>query len=277
MSSALAVRGAYGAMRVYRRRKSLYRAARAVRVARAIYPYRGTLKRAYTAVKARAAKRQRFTKTKIGERVGLDNAKRWVARDQQALSINTRAIFSRDLTSIPHTIDNAINGRQRHMVNFRGIKVCMEVRNNLTVPLYFNVAILHTKENTFPGTTKFFRGSYASRTEDFSTTLSALEFHCLPINSDIFTIVSHKRYRLAPANGSADYNSGASNSFINISKYHKIKRQLRWANNGDLGPEGGGIWMVYWCDAYGAAGGTATTANAATIGEHVVSYFKETS
>lgn len=278
MSSALAIRGAYGAMRVYRRRKSLYRAARAARVARAIYANRRGIRGAYKRVRAfaqaRANKRARFSKTKIGEKVGLDLCKKHLAESTAGLGQNTRTLILDSLCDIPHTIDNNINGRQRHVVNLRGFKLCMEIRNNTVDPLYVNLALIMHKSALNPTTSNFFRDQTTERAKDFNNALTGLEFHCSPINTDDYVVLFHKRYRLDPNNaGTVNYSTNGKN-YMNFDRYIPIKRQIRYDNNGDLAPQSGNLFFCQW---YTRMFETSTTVPvpATTVSKHFVTYFRD--
>lgn len=230
--------------------------------------------KAYKRARAKAAARR-----SIGERVGKSNAKKHLNKDSNPTLKDTRVQYTHDLSEISRvsSATEDINDRTRDVVNLRGFKLCVEVSNKLTAPLYFNYAVVHNKEDNdaAPTTVDWFRGFETTRSIDFSTSLSANKFHCFPINTDKYHVLLHKRMRLNSVTPTT-YSEASGRSYANISKYIKINRQLRWKNSTATKPETGNIWVVYWADAYEAASFATSTANAFSITENYITYFRET-
>jgi hypothetical protein len=177
------------------------------------------------------------------------------------------------MTNIPE--GNSINQRERQMVNMRGFKICIELRNIRDDPLYFNLAVIAPKGATAtPVTPDFFRGSTDDRAIDFGTALTSNEFHCLPINTDKYVVLLHKRYRLGPSPGATLYTNENSNNFLNIDRYVSLKRQLRWSKD-EQSAESGRVYVVHWAAAFGASTGTLPAANSYSMSKRYISYWKE--
>jgi len=186
-----------------------------------------------------------------------------------------RTIFTTDLGAIPHNANNQINSRQRNLVNLRGTKICMEVANNVSAPLYFNIAVVVPKLDTTVSATNFFRASGSERGSDFdATSLTGLQFHCLPINSDKYRILYHKRYKLIGADNVTRV-ARQGKDYMTIMKYIKFKRQLRFDNTSTTTSEGGSPHMVYWASQFDSAATAGSTADVYTVTERFVSYFRE--
>jgi len=230
----------------------------------------GKIGRAYRRSRAKKAK---FSRRNIGEPVGSGTAKRYVTETINPVNEDTRVLYQYGLTDIDQ--GTAINQRERRMVNLRGFKICMEVKNIATTPLYLNVAILSPKDGAADVTTSdFFRGAGANRGRDFGIGLNSNEFHCLPINSDRYTILKHKRYRLVPGNTPSDTASLNGYSYMNLDWWVPLKRQIRY--DADTGqPESGKVYMVYWADNFSTAGGSAVNPAQMVVTRRVVTYFKE--
>lgn len=263
-------------MRAYRRRSAYGLAARAAGVAwRNRRGIRAGFKRGRKAVLARKAKRQRFSTTNVGESVGTSSAKRVIQINSDPVAKNTRELNVVDLTDIPHSTDNSINARQRNVVNVRGVKLCMEVSNSNGAPLYFNMAILSAKDGVAGiQTANFFRASTGERAVDFDQTLTGLEFHCLPINVDKYTVLKHKRFRLI-GTSQASFTERTGKSYMNLDFYMKLNRQLRWDQTSGIQPISGGVFLVYWADLFQASGGDTPVTGTYSITQRHITYFKE--
>lgn len=218
--------------------------------------------------------RTRFSRKQIGFRVGEGTTKRRQIENTAGVLQNTRVLNSVEVTNIPE--GNSINQRERQMANLRGFKMCLEVRNVRDEPLYFNLAVLAPKGATASVVTAdFFRGSTDDRAQDFdATALNSNEFHCLPINSDKYVVLLHKRYRLGPSPGATLYTNENSNNFLNIDRYVSLKRQLRWSS-GEQSAEVGRVYVVYWASVFNGASGAPPLLNAYSVSRRYVTYWKE--
>lgn len=196
------------------------------------------------------AARKHFSPRMIGDVPGTGTAKKCAVVDTNPLLKDTRTLYTEELTTIPQGTD--IDERERRIANLRGFKICAEIANKSTTPLYVNVAVISTKQGTESSgieTTDFFRAAAgASRARDFSTALNSNEMHCLPINTDRYIVLRHKRYRLIEEGGTT-FTSNSGNSFLNLDWYVKINRQIRWDSSVGQ-PESGAVYLVYWFDLF---------------------------
>lgn len=271
-AARLAPRATLGAYRIYNRRRNFAVAGRVARIGfnMAKYAYKRRRRAVY-----RMRKRRRFSPPNPSS--GTATSKRHQIRlDAGGTAIGTRSLISENLAAIPHSTANTIDERQRNILNLRGTKLCFEVTNNTDDPLYFNCAVIVPKLSSAVTTTDFFRGSTGERAEDFGVALTGLQFHCLPINSDKYHILWHKRYKLRPLNNSTGTQRATSGSnYMNIEKYIKYKRQIRFTGNSDTNAEGGAPFLVFWGARFDTASGTAVTAGGFTVQRRFISYFKE--
>lgn len=162
-----------------------------------------------------------------------------------------------------------INQREGNTVFLRGIRFCGEIRNTSQFPMYYNMAIVSLKhqlsyeeqvrgeeEYFYPG---FFRAEGTTeRSQDFTNSLDSIVYHCRAINTDIFNVFAHQRM-LLPSATSADTefdnpnNDNTYKTYKFMKRYVKIKRTIRWINNGAdvlLNP----ILLLQWSCKYGGTG-----------------------
>lgn len=242
----------------YRNRKGIKRAA--TRIARS---YRRYKKR----------KRSTFSRKNIGEPVGTGVSKRSITTELPFGFANTRQLYSFSLLDIPE--GSAVNQRERRIANIRGVKICSEINvaNTTPNPLYVNVAVLSPKGgNVGVDKPDFFRSNGNERAVDFGNALDGNQFHCLPINADKFTILRHKRYKLAVVTG--PYATGTNRSYMNLDWWIPVKRQVRYdAATGS--PEHGQMYLCVWMDTFGRPAGSGSELNAAGMGVRAITYFKE--
>ena len=244
------------------------------------YKAYGKRKRTFMKRRPMTRKKPMFRRSNYGGKApGTASSKRNTPiNDVAPTLVATKVLRSFNLCDVPHSDTNNINTRQRHLVNFRGFKLCMEVSNVEDVPIYFNVAMVTVKANTAPTAFEFFRGSGQNRALDFGgATVNGLEYHCLPLNADKFNILWHKRYTLNPGFSTTPtvYKSDSGKSFFTIKKYTKFNRQLQYANNADVIPESGGVWLIYWASVFGSSDVSPSLPNALSISTRVVAYYRE--
>lgn len=220
----------------------------------------------------------RTARKRIGEPVGTGGSKRIVVSQSDPNTNNTRTLVTHALLDIPQGTD--IDERERRLANVRGFKICMEVKNLENEPLYFNIAVLNLKSGAGSSSGQinnidFFRASEGpSRARDFANDLNGMEFHCLPINTDRYNILRHKRYRLVPPVGGTTV-SHSGFSYMNVDWYIPLKRQIRWDAATATSPESGECWVVYWADKFSALAGSTPVTNAFSVTHRMVTYFRE--
>lgn len=213
----------------------------------------------------------------IGEQIGTSSCKNRIqSLDSAFSSRSTRTLYIEDLCNIPHTPGEK-NQRERNIINIRGFKICMAVKNNNNIPLYLNVALLSPKNQGGITVENFWRSNGEERGQDFSSNQPSLAYHCLNINTDKFYILKHKRYRLAhdnPAGGTL-FQDNKGNSFMNLDWYVKLKRQIRYDRTDTSLPIDGAVYLVYYADGWTASQGSAPVANAFEVMQRHITYFRE--
>lgn len=264
----------------------------AIGVAKFVYKNRGKASRAARIIgrawKKRAA-RKRKARNDLGDSKVFPVAKRSGTLLSQNILVNTKTLYFEPLIDIGRTATNELQGRQRDAVRLSGIKIDMEIRNNSTnsSPLYFHVAILKPKNketdqvpddtsSTFTSFGDFFRSDGGNaRSEDFNSSLTGLELHTLPINTDRWHIFSHIKYTLLPSdNGNTAYNTQRGSSWKVYQKYHKINRIVKFDSPTDNVPTTGNVFMCYWCSFFGELS-TPAQVNEAVVSEKIHCYWRE--
>jgi len=176
--------------------------------------------------------------------------------DLPTTEVQSRTLFRYPLTKIPKAkvagdIDNP-HVRLRNLCFIKGFRICMQFENLRQEQLMLlNYAVISPKgDNTPPDNTKFFRSrKNQERSIDFNfEDLDSNDFHCCPINTDRYVILTHKRLRLGQ--------TGATNPprYRTIDRYVKVNRQLRYEDppegstveNPD--PLNNPIYLCVWCD-----------------------------
>lgn len=262
------VSGARSAERAYRRATSAYR-----KYGPAAYKSAAKVQaawRGYKAWKKRTAE--------IGNDVGSSSTKK--ATGANVGTTNSRDLNRLNIVALAKTTTNAIDGRQRDVVNFRGSRICLSLMNETTEPLTVSYAVVCPRNAPIVQNEKFFRAFGTERSQDFTTALSAHELNCLPINADEYTILKHSKFTLAPAVGAANAAGNNANSYKNLQFYIKIGKQLRYFSDGDATQQTwaitGNCWLVWWCDKMLAPSGAGSSTGAMKHDVRIYKYFKET-
>jgi len=229
-----------------------------------------------------AKKRRNFTAQSIGYPAGISGSSKSNqvgqsnVQSRQTKTLNSEITLFNNISQA--TALNEINGRQRRTIYAGGLKLCMEVLNgNPSQPMYFNVAILNNKQGPGNLANDFFRnqGINANREIDFSSTLSSNELHCLPINTDKFNVLWHKRYLLGPASTAENADYGGYDgmpSFQSINAYVPIKRNIRYNNSGFA--QDSDVCMVYWGAPFGGNSDEPPSGEL-QVGYRIIAYFRE--
>lgn len=191
---------------------------------------------------------------RVGEPIGSGNSKRHVASITGSTLLQSRTQYVSELTGIPEQVSSFdIDSRSRSLAVVKGFSIRMAVKNILDKPLYVNYAIVAPKESNGGVTTvDFFRGSGSERGEDFDNARTSLQFHSNAINTDLYEVLTHKRFRLGSAT-----TTGVSDGVLNINDYVKLNRQVRYEGGVTTS---GKVQIVFWCDGSQRAS-TATPEN----------------
>jgi len=220
-------------------------------------------------------KRARFSPRMVGMPVNSTTSKANLIANDGAIVRNSRTLYTLDVTSLNQ--GPAINQRLRQHANIRGFKICMEVKSTSNFPVYFNCAVLAPKSTTSNTveTTEFFRTHTDARSVNFNNALTGMEFHCLPINSDNYTILRHKRYVLTTQGAPAStFNRQFGTSWLNLDWYVPLKRQARYIQGESATPTDGRTFHVFWFSEFNGATGTGPAA-VATAAIRTVVYYRE--
>lgn len=216
-----------------------------------------------------------FRRSNIGDPVSSTNAKSTLIDNTQSIVRSTRILYFLDITQLAQNALE-INTRQRQHVNMRGFKICMEVTNTTPNALYFNVAVIAPKDDgaTFSGN-DFFRQNTQFRSQNFSNALSGMEFHCLPINTDDYTVLRHKRYQLNHQNSTNAFaNRQYGTSYRTIDWYVPLKRQVRYRGGETTEATSGKVLHVFWFALFNSAAGAGSTQCGITS-QRIITYFRE--
>ena len=234
----------------------------------------------------------------IGHSIKADRAKKQEEKFPGAASSSFRLYdqdtpYIWDLTRLKADVNSDgnhdINDRLHDSAYLRGVKICSSWQH-LSVadqPIYMNMAILIPKQFQFDssamqcesgtaatdGTSAldaFFRNYKAdgTRSSDFNdTALTASEKHCLPINTDYYRIVSHKRWKFNPnRSGTSHYGQKR------VDFYVPIKRQIRFDKNGTA-QRGDQVVLVFWGDYQAAS--TGDGGSDFSVEMKIVKYFSD--
>lgn len=229
---------------------------------------------AYSNYKRKKRRKTQHPRKNIGFPVGTATSRKRDFNDLGAALKAERALHIFNLSALPTTSANALASRERDLANFIGVKVCMEVRNIRDVPLYFNWAIISPKKNTTVPTANFFRGGDDDRSKDFGVAMNSLQFHCTPINSDLYEVLHHKRYLIGKQLSSEAFNDTNEPNFMNLDQYVKINRQIRY-NSDSADPIADNIFLVYWFAGWGDGSTHVPVSSAAAVTLRTVTYFKD--
>lgn len=261
------------AQSAYNNRRAIIRARRYVRTGT-------TYVRSIARAKIIAAKRQKFSTKNVGHEPGVSTGKTYESVNVPSADKSTRTLYSTALCNIPKGDER--NQREKTVVNIRGFKLCLEVKNLTQEPMYVNIAVISPKAAAdaaaIPGP-EFFRAEDNAdrRGTNFVNGLSSSEFHCLPINTDLYTILKHQRLMLIPGSETdPTTNSAEGKSYEAINMWIPLRRQLRY-DAPNSAPTDGQVFLVYWFTKFGEPGGVTPTTNAVKFTERVVTYFRDPS
>lgn len=236
-----------------------------------ITPMRTTrLRRRYGGRKTRNKKRA-FSRANIGEPLGTSSVKTRIV--QVGGQLTKRTFGQHDLTVIPEGTGES--QRERQIINCRGFSISLTFKNESSQVadlLTLNVAVVamkHSSAAAIPPENWFKAEDNADqRGTDFTPALTNEEFFNLPINTDLYTVLKHKRYHLRHQQG------GIDRYWRRIKWYIRLKRQLVYedATEGSCRNK---VFVVYWCDRFQNPSGSAAGAPGVTTQGKFVTYFRD--
>lgn len=289
--------------------KSPYVRARARAVARSVS------KRAYSSMRTYAGRR--FTKrrrvTKSARSTFGETRTRALKQysSTRATIDNTfvsKSIYIQPLINITEEFSaNTITGRRGNTVYLKGIRLCFERKNTQGFPLYYNYAVVSLKhaldisrvevDGDDQAVAGFFRAEGTDeRAIAFTTKLDSIQYHCRPINTDVFRVHTHKRFLIPGAgatspgpltgadatNWEADpYGDKAFRNYRFSKQYIKINKTIRWTNDGAA--DGGTdillnqMWLVEWCSVFGTNAQSSVALDAMNSKVEIVTLFQQQS
>lgn len=250
--------------------------------------------RTYGRFRRRRAGRKKYSKVNIGYPIGSRTTKVYQATANQLdpangnSNIAKRTLYSYDLTNLPSTDNNTVNERQRNVINCRGFRIWMLIRNTIVDPVYFNIAIVAPREESLDLTigsgglaslaTEFFSDQATpSKKVAFATARSALAFRCLPISTEKLVVLRHKRYDIAgihPGATSVSKLGDNKPSVRVIKKFYKLRRQLRYLNSLGTNCENK-VYLMYWFDEVKSYAGTTAGTPTLHLQQNCQLFFRE--
>lgn len=248
---------------------------RAYRIYRAGRIFRG-VKRTVGQLGGLRKKRRTGQRSRVGDTNYDRPAKRNETVFDSGASKNDNTFYNEIITNIGRTTTGEINLRNRDVINLRGFHICMEIKNNLETPLYFNICLVNLRKQEGAFQDDFFRSTSNERAVDFSNVnLNTLDRWCRPINVDKYNVLWRKRILLGPIRDTAaGYSDAKSKSWMTLRKYIKINRQIRYDDGAaDSTTDNCELRLIYW---YGVFGSTnVVTTAVATQSTRVLVYFRE--
>lgn len=222
----------------------------------------------------RNTKREMKSMERIGERVGSSSTK-WDTLNVVYTNMQAETLNQLQLLNVTKAAGSAAYDRRlKDQLNFRGIKVCMNIRADGamgTAKGMMNVAIISPKSNLTSSdpipNSEFFRDPTGnSRSIDFGDpALFSLDYYCSAINTDNYVVHKRMKFEFGPSNST----EGHKEKYIEF--YLPVKRQIRYDATTAF-PEGKNMYMVWWFNT--SDGGTPL--NPAQFSYRVTRYFKET-
>lgn len=190
-----------------------------------------------------------------------------------------------DLTKIPKTTDNDVNYRQRNVINLIGWKIYFQIQNKTIFPMYLNWAICAARNDNVDYTDPankatleagFFSAPYnPDKNVPFDFALNSMQLYKYPINPDNLVVLKHKRYEIGGQySGAATVDVNYKNNTRTMSKFYRLKRQLRYTGDGGETCMNR-VFLMWWYDLAGTPQTDSGEANAAHITQEVHAYFRE--
>lgn len=229
----------------------------------------------YTSYKKRGRSKKRRKTQDVGADIGRPagyNESRRNDRQQGVTVWANKTMQTEPLINIEKNVagDEAIQKRNRDTILHKGSKICFSVKNILRVPVMFNWAIVVPKASNTVSPIDILRGNGSERDVTLNNALTFMDLRCLPINTDRYRVVKHKKMLIQPdSDKGTDQNEGRD--FRMIEEYIKTNRQLFF--DGSTATPLQNIWMVWWCDYYNSP--TGSTASTIQFSWRIVDYFND--
>lgn len=193
-------------------------------------------------------------------------------RESAVTGIDNKTLFTVPLIQIEKNVasNDSINKRQRDVILHKGSKVCFDIKSRLKVPIYFNWAIVIPKAQNVVFNNELLRGDGPDRDTVIDSNRTYMELKCLPINTDLFKVVKHKRMTILP-DSDKGVNINEGRDYRTLDTYIKTNRKIYF--NGDTSQPLQNMHMVWWVDYYNSP--TATRSLTADVNWKIVDYFHD--
>lgn len=242
-------------------------------------------KRARTPVKYRRpmSKKARNYRAKAQVRKRLGTIKKAAGAQRNAVD-STDVLFRSSNTyygtnCTAFTAWNSGSGsRQRNEIFISGIEITLSFLNKVDSPLWCNVAVVSPVSSNVDLVTtgeELFRGSGTERAKSFAST-QPWDRHMLPINTDAFNVLMHKRFTLAAVDGgggNGSYPDPNRPGYKDMRRYIKIGRRFTFENDEDTTPTEPNIYLVMWFHQYQIT--DTTPLGVITISRRIRIFFRE--
>lgn len=224
---------------------------------------------------AASTRKERFSPVNVGSTLGSANCKQVVSRATQAVLDFTLYRENLCLINKGQTESN----RERDIVNLRGFDVTFNLKTLSTVApsvlvetdlIYCNVAVIAPKQGTDIATgtgNDFFRSltNLDARALDFNASTSSINLHTLPVNTDLYTVLKHKRFILQPCSLGHEFWHQEHKFYV------PLQRQIAYDTDGTCQNP---VFLVYWMARSNFTAG-ATPAQVGNVENKVTTYFRE--
>jgi len=235
------------------------------------------IRRAWRRYKRRKTRRAR---THVGEAPGTGTCKTNTLNASALSTWDTRELNGVDLIVLARETASTdeINTRDRDVINLRGVRIYQQFRNLTTGTITVNWAVIASKtisDDVAPSQVDFFRSGGTARGMNFSTSLTNLQLHMSPINTDKWAVLCHKRFKLRRRGAAAGEYNMQGGDIRSSKKYIRINRQLRFKGPDQISEYAGQLWLVFWCDQWMAPSGTAVVTQAAQWAANYAIKFRE--
>lgn len=214
------------------------------------------------------------------------NAKYYTSNNTAPTVRSSNTLYGNSMTILTKTTTNGIHERQRDVVNLQGVSYWFSVvsAGPYENPLQVNIAVISSKKgedmNSAGRTSQgdFFRdvGGGNTRSIDFNTSVGAMDKHMLPINTDIWRVVTHDRFTLNPRNATAaKFDAQVGSNYAMREKYIPVNKQVRYTNSIPNDIESGALYFVYWFTHF--QGGAAVESDVCSVQFKLKGTFTEVS
>lgn len=186
--------------------------------------------------------------------------------------------LSLNLTDVPATgtPDQTTTGRISNRIYISGFKLCVQcnllAQAGNRAPFVFNFAVVSAKRQATPSSANFLRGHNQEEGIDLDTARSGLQLSCAEINTDLYSVLLHKRIRLYNYNTTDTPNNARYANYGPTHIWVPLKRQISFENAGAT--PNTGVYLVHWGDYCDTPNLGGTLANSYDFQCRAITYFR---